>query len=111
MIRLGTHPLANLTLRPWPAAIAGAAVLAALSVAAAYPAKADDVSRPGRPNYVQYEHDAVVHSQQLTETRAADAAAREDRAMAAEQDHNMDADQNGARQTNNLGTPNASTNQ
>ena len=111
MIHLGTHPLANSTLRPWRTALAGAAVLAALSVAAAYPATADDVSHSSRPNYVQYEHDAVVHSQQLTESRAADAAAREDRVLAAEQDHNMRADQNGARQANNLGTPNASTNQ
>jgi hypothetical protein len=85
--------------------------LAALTVAAAYPAKADDVQRPDRPNYVQYEHDAVVHSQQLTESRAADAAAGQDRALAAEQDSNMHADQNGARQANNLDTPNGSTNQ
>jgi hypothetical protein len=111
MIRLGAHPLANSTLRPWRAALAGAAVLAALSVTAAYPAEADDVPRLAHSNYVQYEHDAVVHSQQLTESRAADAAARENRALAAEQDHSMRADQNGARQANNLGTPNASTNQ
>ena len=111
MIRLGTHPRANSTLRPWRAALAATALVAALGFAATSPAKADDVPRPSRPNYVQYEHDAVVHSQQLTESRAADAAARENRALAAEQDHSMRADQNGARQANNLGTPNASTNQ
>jgi hypothetical protein len=111
MIRLGTHPLANSTLRPWRAALAGAAVVAVLGLAAAYPARADDVPHANRPNYVQYEHDAVVHSQQLMESRAADAAAREDRALAAEQDRNRRADQNGASQANNLAMPNASTNQ
>jgi hypothetical protein len=105
MIRLGTHPRANSTLRPWRAALAATALVAALGFAATSPAKADDVPRPSRPNYVQYEHDAVVHSQQLTESRAADAAEQESNQLAAGQD------QNGAWQARNLATPNAATNQ
>jgi hypothetical protein len=105
MIRLGTHPLTTSTPRPWRAVLAATALVAALGFAATSPAKADDVPRPARPNYVQYEHDAVVHSQQLTESRAADAAKQEGNQRAAGQD------QNGAWQARNLATPNAATNQ
>jgi hypothetical protein len=105
MIRLGTHPLANSTLRPWRAALAATALVAALGFAATSPTRADDVPRASRPNYVQYEHDAVVHSQQLTESRAADAAKQEGNQRAAGWD------QNGASQARNLATPNVTTNQ
>ena len=112
MIRIGT--LSRPTLNPWRVALAGAAVVAAIGFAAAHPAKADDVQRPAiGSNYEQYEHDARVHSMQLTESRAADAEAQTDRALAAEQAPNQRAagpDLTGAWQAR-LGTPDASSNQ
>ena len=114
MFRIGTRYLTHPTVNPWHGALAGAVVATALAFAAAHPAKADDVQRPAiGSNYEQYEHDARVHSIQLTESRAADAEAQTDRTTAAEQDHNQraaGADLTSAWQAR-LGTPNVSTNQ
>ena len=63
MNRFGIRTLADPTLNSWRGVLAGAAVLAALGFAAVSPAKADDVPRTSTgSNYVQYEHDAGVHS-------------------------------------------------
>ena len=117
MNRFGIRYLADPTRKPWRSALAGAAVLAALSFAMPYSARADDTqpaSSKSGSNYVQYGHDARVHSLQLMESRAADAEAQNDRAVAAEQEQNQRAaaqDQNAASQARNLATPNAVTNQ
>jgi len=112
MNRFGIRTRTNPTPNPWRGLLAGAAVLAALGFATVQPAKADDVARPNiGSNYEQYEHDARVHSQQLTDSRASDAEAR-DQALAEQQYQNQRAaqDQNAARQAH-IYDPNAPTNQ